>query len=222
MPDPEMRTSFRDLTVAAFVDELASSAPVPGGGSAAAVAASLGAALVAMVGSLSESRPKYAQHAALHEQSIAIGRRLAARLLDLADEDAVAYGEFAAALKLPRDTDAERDRRSVAMRASARRAADVPLGTVEACLELVATAETLVGRSNVNASSDLEVAALLGEAAARGAAANVLVNLPAVGDEGFAGDATARGMGLLDDIQEIAAVVHAGVFNGESREPISG
>jgi hypothetical protein len=48
------------------------------------------------------------------------------------------------------------------------------------------------------------------------------VNLPAVGDEGFAGEATARVMGLLDDIQEIAAVVHAGVFNGESREPISG
>ena len=91
------------------------------------------------------------------------------------------------------------------------RAAEVPLATVEACLELVATAESLAGRSNVNASSDLNVAALLGEAAARGAAENVLVNLPAVGDEAFAGEATARVMGLLDTI--------AGAGRGDARRP---
>jgi glutamate formiminotransferase/formiminotetrahydrofolate cyclodeaminase len=221
MPDPTVDSSFRDLTLAGFVEQLASAAPVPGGGSASAVGASLGAALVAMVASLSEGRPKYAAHADLHRQSEAVGRRLATRFLDLADEDADAYAEFAAAMKLPRDSDEERSTRKRALSVAARRAAEVPLRTVEACLELVATAESLVGRSNVNASSDLDVATLLAEAAARGAAANVLINLPSVDDESFSGQATARVMGLLDSIEEIVATVHSGVRSGEGREPLA-
>ena len=220
MDDPAATASFRDLTVGAFVDELASAAPVPGGGSASAVAASLGGALVAMVASLSEGRPKYAAHADLHRRSQEVGRRLAARFLHLADEDADAYADFAAAMKLPKDTDEQKTARRSALSVAAKRAAEVPLLTVEACLELVATAESLVGRSNVNASSDLDVATLLAEAAARGAAANVLINLPSIDDESFSGEATARVMSLLSSIEEIVATVHAGVRSGESRDPI--
>ena len=220
MPDAAAGSSFRDLTLGAFVDELASAAPVPGGGSASAVGAALGAGLVAMVASLSEGRPRYAAHAELHRFSQDVGHRLATRFLDLADEDSDAYAGFAAAMKLPKDTDEERAARKAALSVAARRAADVPLRTVEACLELVATAEALVGRSNVNASSDLDVATLLGEAAARGAAANVLINLPSVDDDSFTGEATARVMRLLDNVEEIAATVHAGVRSGESRDPL--
>src|SRR4051794_20379227 len=96
--------SYRDLTLRAFVDRLASAEAVPGGGSAAAVGAALGAALVAMVASLSEGRPKYAEHAGLHAESRDTGRRLATRFLDLADEDAAAYAGFAAAMKMPKAT----------------------------------------------------------------------------------------------------------------------
>jgi len=103
---------------------------------------------------------------------------------------------------------------------AARGAADVPLATVEACLELVAAAESLVGRSNPNAASDLDVATLLGEAAARGAAANVLINLPSVDDETYVGEATDRVMRLLDSIEEISASAHAQVRSGGSRDPI--
>ena len=220
MPDPDSGSSLRELTVGAFVDRLASPDPVPGGGSASAVAASLGAALVAMVASLSEGRPKYATHADLHVRSRAIGERLAVRFLDLADEDAAAYAEFSAAMKLPRATEDEQAARKAALSSAARGAAEIPLLTVEGCLELVATAESLVGRSNVNASSDLDVAVLLGEAAARGAAANVLINLPSVDDESYSGEMTARVMKLLDSLEEIAATVHAGVRSGEPREPL--
>jgi glutamate formiminotransferase/formiminotetrahydrofolate cyclodeaminase len=219
MADPG-GSSFRDLTLGSFVDELASAAPVPGGGSASAVAASLGASLVAMVASLSEGRPKYAAHADLHRTSHAAGLRLATRFLDLADEDADAYAGYAAAMKLPRDTDEQVSARRSAISAAAKRAAEVPLLTVEACLELVATAESLVGRSNVNASSDLDVATLLGEAAARGAAANVLINLPSVDDDSFSGEATARVMAILASVEEIVSSVHAGVRSGEARGPL--
>jgi formiminotetrahydrofolate cyclodeaminase len=213
-------SSFRDLTVGAFVDALASAEPVPGGGSASAVAASLGAALVAMVAGLSQGRMRWAEHASLHAETAETGRRLASRLLDLADADAAAYAEFAAALKLPKETEDEKEARRGAMRAAARQASDVPMETLEACLALVVAAESLAGRCNANAASDIGVAALLGEAAAHGAAANVLVNLPSVGDETYTTEMTARVKRVVDDIEQLAASAHETIGGGHDREPI--
>jgi formiminotetrahydrofolate cyclodeaminase len=209
---------FGDLTLSEFVDRLASDAPVPGGGSASAVTASLGAALVAMVAQLSRRGP-LAQHAAAHDRAEAMGRRLSARLLELADEDARAYGKFAAASKLPRSTPEESEARAAAKRSAAWQATEVPLRCLEACLEVEQAAELLAGRCNLNASSDLTVASLLAEAGARGAAANVRVNLPSVGDERWAAETDRRVAELLEQLTVIATSCREVVASGRMREP---
>lgn len=214
-------TRFRDLTVAQFVEQLASGEPVPGGGSAAAIAGSLGAALVAMVAALSEGRPKYAEHAALHAEAGASARELADRFLALSDEDSEAYAGFGVAMKMPKETDAEKAARSAALREAARAASLVPFRTVEACLEVVALAEALAGRSNRNASSDLEVSTLMAVAASRAAAANVYVNLPSIGDEQAAQDLLARTEALVDDIDRLADRTREAVRSGDARPPLS-
>lgn len=211
---------FRDMTIESFVDRLSSSDPTPGGGSASAIAASLGASLVAMVAGLSQEREKYAVHAATHQQALHAGRELAARFLALADEDSAAYDAFAAAMKLARDTDEQKAARAAAIRSAARATADVPLRCVEACLELVRAAEALAGRSNRNASSDLTVASLLAAAAARGAAANVIVNLPALGDEAAAGILHERVTALLAEVEALASKTRDIAASGAEREPL--
>jgi methenyltetrahydrofolate cyclohydrolase len=212
---------FRDQTVDQFIAALASGDPTPGGGAAAAVAGSLGGALVAMVASLSEGRPKYADHQALLVEAKAAGLELADRLLNLADEDAAAFDGFGVAMRMPRETDEEKAARTRALQAAARDATEAPFKTVQACLEVAAMAEAMAGRSNRNASSDLEVAGLMALAAARAAAANVLVNLPAMGDEAAAGDMLARTEAIVNEVERLSARTREVVRGGEARPPLS-
>ena len=211
---------FRDLTVDQFISLLASAAPTPGGGSAAAIAGSLGAALLAMVASLSEGRPKYAEHEALLADAKAAGTELADRFLRLADEDASAFAGFGVAMKLPRDTDEQKTARTRALQTAARAATEAPYKTVQACLEVAAMAEALAGRSNKNASSDLEVAGLMAVAAARAAAANVYVNLPAMGDDLAANEILSRTEAIVDDVERLSARTREVVRGGEPRSPM--
>ena len=211
---------FGALSLDAFLDRLASSDPVPGGGSASAVAGSVAAALVTMVTELSAGRPRFADHESMYEWTRSEGSRLSKRLLALADDDARAYGGFATARKLPRDTDAEREARTRALQVAAREASEVPLACLEACRDVVAAAEALAGRSNVNASSDLAVASLLGEAAARGAAANVMINLPSVGDPDWEGTVLEHVTASLEEVERLAGSARQAVAEGEARETL--
>lgn len=208
---------FADLTVAGFVERLASAEPVPGGGAASAVAASLGAALVSMVASLSLGRERYATYESTLRRCEASGRGLARTFLELADRDAEAYAAYGAALKMPRTSDEEQRARRTAIRTAARVAAEAPFECVRACVDLATETEALAGRSNVNAASDVLVAALLGEAAAKGAAENVRINLPATGDDAYADAMLRRLDRALHDVNELAARTREIVLSGQPR-----
>lgn len=159
---------FTELTT-----RLASSSPVPGGGSAAALTGALGAGLVSMVGALTADE----RAAEIGAQ----GRELVTRLEDLAQADASAYDAVVRARRMPRQTDDERRARSAAVRAAMVGAASAPLEIAEAALEALALSEQMAPIGNPNAASDIGVAALLAAAAVRGALLNVRINLPYLG-----------------------------------------
>jgi len=179
----------------------------------------MAASLLTMIARLSSGRPKYAPYAATIEHAAVAGDDLRVRLWELADRDATAYDGFAAAMKLPRETPDEIARRKTAIRMAARAATEAPLEVVRVCERLAAELETMAGRSNLNASSDLAVAALMTEAAARGAAANVFINLPSIGDPSFEDGAMLEVTEALALIEDLAAQVRLVVGSGELRDP---
>jgi formiminotetrahydrofolate cyclodeaminase len=210
------------LTLAEFGDRLASAEPVPGGGSASAIVGSIAASLLAMVARLSLDRPKYEAYQVTNERALRVADAARTRLLALADDDMAAYGRFAAARKMARDTPEEQEARAAASRAAARAASDVPMSVVRECAALLEEISSTTGRSNINAASDLEVAARLAAAACRGAAANVLINLPMVGDERYAGVTTAELDGMLQNVDRMLAQVAERVGSREMRSPEAG
>jgi formiminotetrahydrofolate cyclodeaminase len=167
-----------DMTVGALTERLASSDPVPGGGSAAALAGAMAAALVAMVAELTSGRAEYAAHeAAINELRVsALAHR--ALLLELAEEDSVAYDSVVRARRLPKESESEREVRADALRSAMLDAARVPLRTAVVAAEVLELAERIAPIGNRNAVSDAGVAAQLAAAALRGALLNVRINLP--------------------------------------------
>lgn len=210
---------FRDLTLAAFIDQLASAAPVPGGGAASAIAGSFAAGLVRMVVSLSLGKPKYAPYDGTLRRSEEVAVRAQERLLALADEDAASYAKLAAAFKMPHATVDDDTARRAAIASGAKESARSPLEVLRECWDVLNAAEAIAGRSNVNARSDVATAANLAEAACRGAAANVLINLPMTGDEAFNETATNEVIPLLEQVDDVVTRARFESSQTDLREP---
>jgi glutamate formiminotransferase/formiminotetrahydrofolate cyclodeaminase len=191
-----MRMNLGECSLTGFIEKLADDSPAPGGGSVAALAGALSAALTVMVANLTLGREKYRQNWEAMEHVRASAYRLLERLKKLVDEDAQAYNQVAAAFKLPREDAAQKAARSRAIQAATRQAALVPmetLRTVSALAELVGQA---LGKGNPNCLTDAGVAGQLLRTAAKGAAYNVRINLSGIRDEHF----TARLDGEVADL----------------------
>lgn len=169
-------------TIDGFLAALASSAPAPGGGAAAALNAALGAALVGMVCNLTIGKPRYAEHEETMVRVRAEAEALRVEARRLADDDAVAFAAVSDAYKLPKDTDAARADRSRAIQRALAGAADVPLRTAAVAASVVQLCGDIIDGANVNVLSDVGVAAASARAALESAAINVRVNLASMTD----------------------------------------
>ncbi len=173
------------MTLEQFHDELASASPAPGGGSAAAMAGALGAALVAMVARLTIGRKNYQDVNAEFENLLPRADALRAELLQLMVHDADAYRRVMDAYQLPKDTDAAKTARADAIQSALQHAANVPLRVAQACAEILEMAQRAAARGNKNAASDAGAGALMAEAGLRAALLNVEINLGLIQDERF-------------------------------------
>jgi formiminotetrahydrofolate cyclodeaminase len=204
MPDP-----FSQKTVAQFLDELASQAPVPGGGSGAALAGALGAALASMVCNLTVGKPKYADVQDDIQHLLAQTEALRARLTSLIEDDIAVYYKLSSGYKMPKDTDEQKAARTAAIQNTLRDATRVPMQIAEACVEVLQLCTPIAKKGNVGAVSDAGVAALLAEAALRSAALNVLINLAAIKDADFVARERAALDGLLAGKAELKEETYA-------------
>ena len=177
-------THLSTTSLTTYLDALAAATPAPGGGSAAGVTGAMGAALVEMVAGLSlvKSGAMGDEHSGLQRTALERARSARAELLQLADDDAAAYGAFMEALKLPKSSDDERTARTFAISTAAQRAAEVPLATLRATVAVAEAARSIMDKSLLAAASDLEVAARFARAAGESAAENVEANLPYIDD----------------------------------------
>lgn len=179
-------SDYSRITMAELLDAFASNQPVPGGGSASALAGAVGASLLIMVAGLPKTRHGTdEERAALTAAGVRL-RPLRDELASLVDRDSEAYTSVINAYRLPKSNDAEQAARREAIAAAMRAATEAPLATMRACERVMREAETVATGGAPSAASDVAVAIELLKTAARGAALNVDTNLAAVKDTDYA------------------------------------
>ena len=168
-----------------FVDAVASPAATPGGGSVSAFAGALAAALGQMVAGLSRKKKSQAAYVDQLSESLDGLRRVADQLTEAIDQDANSYEKVMVAFKLPQGSAEESKQREAAIQSATRSAAEVPLQVAESAVALLERLGQLAPIAAASMKSDLEVARLMAAAAARGALANVEINLDSISDSGY-------------------------------------
>ncbi len=197
---------MQELKVRELMELTASDAPAPGGGAMAALSGAFGAALAAMVGSLTVGKKGYEEVQAEMADMTAGAKELSERLLAAMDEDANSFNGYMTALKMPKDTDEEKALRRAAMQEALKSASLVPLNTAKMAAEIFPLAEAAVKSGNKNAVTDGLVAAMMARTAVLGALLNVKINLGSIKDEAF-----------IDELREACAILQAEAISAEQR-----
>jgi formiminotetrahydrofolate cyclodeaminase len=187
-----------ESSIEKFLDDLASGAPTPGGGSAAAIMGAMGAALISMVCNVTVGKKGLeaveAEMKSLREQS----EKLRARLAAMVAEDVAAFDGLMAAYRLPKLSETDKLRRTEAIQTSLRAATETPLDCARACSEVIDLAQRAGEAGYLGVISDAGVGVLAAHAALRSAALNVHMNAPSLKDREFARQATSEVAELLE------------------------
>ena len=184
--------SLGNETLNKFLDDLASDLPAPGGGSVAALGASLACALVSMVSNLTVGKEKYRANWDKMKAVVEASEQLRIKALALMDEDVESFKAYMAALKMPKETDAQKSARASELEKTAKRAAEAPMSMLELCAKAAELAVQAAEYGNPNTATDAGSAAVFAEAAGKAAAYNVWINLPGIKDERFVSEARER------------------------------
>ena len=195
-------------SVEQFLDELASSAPTPGGGGAAAVMGASGAALLSMVANLTIGKKGLEEVDAEMRGVLARSEALRASLSAMVDDDVVAFDALMATYKLPKDTDEQKVARSAAIQIGLRGATEAPLACARAAAEVVRLSRRTAEIGNKNVISDAGVGVLAAHAALRSAALNVYINAPQLKDKAYAGAVVQELESLLSECSVLSEAVY--------------
>lgn len=183
---------IKDETIEGFLDKLASDSATPGGGSAAAILGSMGAALISMISNLTIGKPKYKDVEEDLRKVVEKSEKLRGELLGMIEDDVAAFDAVMGAYGMPRDTDEQKAKRSEAIQSALKQATDVPLKCVEACRAVIELGEIASEKGNLNVISDAGVGVLSAYAGLRSAALNVYTNVKMIKDESFTKDRLSR------------------------------
>ena len=182
-----------------FLDELASGAPTPGGGSAAAVIGAMGAALISMVCNVTLGKKGHEAVEAEMRSVRDASERLRAQLTSMVADDIAAFDGLMAAYRLPKANDDEKLRRTEAIQSTLRAATETPLACARACAQVVALSRRAGEKGYAGVISDAGVGVLAANAALRSAALNVYINAPSLKDRDYAAAALSEIEKLLAD-----------------------
>ena len=179
-------TEIKDKSIQIYLDELASKAPTPGGGSAAALLGAQSAALTSMVCNITIGKPKYAGVEADMQALLHKSESLRATLTDMIKADVDIFNQLMAAYGLAKETEQEKAERSQQIQAVLLEAMLVPLACAKACAQAVGLSQEAADKGNLNVISDAGVAVMSAYAGLKSAALNVYINAASLRDRPFA------------------------------------
>lgn len=181
---------------ASFLDQLASPVPAPGGGSAAAYAGAMGAALVAMVSGLTTGKKKYAEVEAEMRAVHVMAEKLRAEMTQAVEDDAAAFESVMGAFRLPKETGEQQAARTAAIQSATLNAAHIPLHSAENSVRIMELAVKCAERGLISAISDAMSGFAMARASLTAAAYNVRININSLPDKD-------TGQPYLDELAEL-------------------